>query len=287
MDKDYIIFQENGLCGAKNQRGEIIIQPQYMEMQPFSCGLSLVRNHQYQYAYINTLNRQIIPFGKYSWCDPQFTCGYARVMEYHYLEEKNQWGIIDTLGNIIVQLKYDKIWAIKEEYLFSLKAFLGDKEERINLHQLSNKVFFDGLTYICTYSVEAFKELVHCEKLYVKAQPNTRQLYFTYGANIGFVSLKGMPKEPVISIVANSNGKIFPLLMEKSDIGKATLSPAKRNSDLRHLQPLKDNYLCDSDLFGISHSFAEWAKSKKMWIAERERFPIRNPGKPALLTVRH
>ena len=33
MDKDYIIFQEDGLFGAKNQRGEVIIQPQYMEMQ--------------------------------------------------------------------------------------------------------------------------------------------------------------------------------------------------------------------------------------------------------------
>ena len=227
MDKDYIIFQENGLFGAKNQRGEIVIQPQYMEMQPFSCGLSLVRNDQYQYAYIDINNKQVIPFGKYSWCDPQFTCGFSRVMEYHYLEEKNKWGIIDTLGDIVVPLKYDKIWAIKEEFLFSLKAFLGDKEERINLHLLSNKVIFDGLAYICTYSVEAFKELVHCEKLYVKAQPKTRQLYFTYGANIGFVFLKGIPQEPVISIVANSNGKIFPLLMEKKDIGKTTLFPAK------------------------------------------------------------
>ena len=196
-------------------------------MQPFSCGLSLVRNHQYQYAYIDINNKQVIPFGKYSWCDPQFTCGFSRVMEYHYLEEKNKWGIIDILGDIVVPLKYDKIWAIKEEFLFSLKAFLGDKEERINLHLLSNKVIFDGLAYICTYSVEAFKELVHCEKLYVKVQPKTRQLYFTYGANIGFVLLKGIPQEPVISIVANSNGKIFPLLMEKSDIGKTTLFPAK------------------------------------------------------------
>ena len=227
MDKDYIIFQENGLFGAKNQRGEIVIQPQYMEMQPFSCGLSLVRNHQYQYAYIDINNKQVIPFGKYSWCDPQFTCGFSRVMEYHYLEEQNKWGIIDTLGDIVVPLKYDRIWAIKEEFLFSLKAFLGDKEERINLHLLSNKVIFDGLAYICTYSVEVFKELVHCENLYIKAQPKTGQLYFTYGANIGFVSLKRMPQKPVISIVANSNGKIFPLLMEKSDIGKTTLFPAK------------------------------------------------------------
>lgn len=227
MDKEYIIFQEDGLFGAKNQRGEVVIQPQYMEMQPFSCGLSLVRNHQYQYAYIDINNKEVIHFGIYSWCDPQFTCGFSRVMEYFYLEEKNKWGIIDTLGNIVVPLIYDKIWAIREEYLFSLRAFLGDKEERINLHLLGNKVIFDGLTYICTYSVEAFKELVHCKKLYVKVQPNTRQLYFTFGANIGFVSLKGMPKKPVISIVANSSGKIFPLLMEKSDIGKATLSPAK------------------------------------------------------------
>ena len=227
MDKEYIIFQEDGLFGVKNQRGEVIIPPQYMEMQPFSCGLSLVRNHQYQYAYIDINNNQVIPFGNYSWCDPQFTCGFSRVMEYHYLEEKNKWGIIDTLGNIVVPLKYDKIWVIKEEYLFSLRAFLGDKEEKINLHLLGNKVIFDGLTYICTYSVESFKELVHCKIINVKIQPHTRQLYFTYGANIGFVSLKEIPKEPVISIVANSSGKIFPLLMEKSDIGKTTLFPAK------------------------------------------------------------
>ena len=143
MDKEYIIFQENGMFGAKNQGGEIIIQPQYMTMQPFSCGLSLVRNHQYQYAYIDVLNREIVPFGKYSWCDPQFTCGYARVMKYHHLENKKRWGIIDTLGDIAVPLKYDKIWTINEEYLFSLRAFIGDKEEKINLHQLCNKVILD------------------------------------------------------------------------------------------------------------------------------------------------
>lgn len=227
MDKDYIIFQENGLFGAKNPKGEVVILPQYVEMQPFSCGLSLVRNNQYQYAYVNERNEKVIPLGTYQWCDPLFVCGFARVMKYNFFSEKEKWGIIDTLGNIIAPLEYDKIWAIKEEYLFSLRAFLGDKEERINLHQLGNKVIFDGLTYICTYSVEAFKELVHCKKLYIKAQPNTRQLYFIYGANIGFVSLRSILKDPVISIVANSSGKIFPLLMERSDIGKTTLPIAK------------------------------------------------------------
>lgn len=69
MDKDYNIFQEDGLFGAKNQRGEIIIPPQYMEMQPFSCGLSLVRNRQYQYAYINiTIKREIK--SSWTWLEP-------------------------------------------------------------------------------------------------------------------------------------------------------------------------------------------------------------------------
>lgn len=227
MDKDLIIFQEMGLLGAKNSKGEVIIQPQYMEMQPFSCGLSLVRNHQYQYAYIDNTNRKVIPFGKYSWCDSQFICGFSRVVVNQYFENKNKWGIIDTQGNIIVPLKYDKIWALKEECLFSIKAFIGDKEEKLNLHQLANRVILDGLTYICTYSVEAFKELVNCKHLHVKKMQNTGQLYFTYGANIGLVCLEAIPKEPVISIVANSSGKIFPLLIEKSDIGKTTLPIAK------------------------------------------------------------
>lgn len=216
MDKDYIIFQENGLFGAKNQGGKVIITPQYTEMQPFSCGLSLVRNDQYQYAYINANNKQVIPFGEYSWCDPQFVCGYARVLD-------NFWGIIDTLGNIIVPLKYDKIWTIKEEYIFSIKAFIGDEMQILNLHQLANKTIFDGLKYLKICSIEEFKNLVNCEKLFVRVMPNTNQLYFTYGCNIGLVAAIEFPKEPVIAIVANSSGKIFPLCLEKGDIGKTTL----------------------------------------------------------------
>lgn len=230
MDKDYIIFQENGLCGAKNQNGRVIIAPQYTTMQPFSCGLSLVRNLQYQYAYIDTQNRQIVPFGKYSWCDPQFVCGFARV-----IKDNNKWGIIDTLGNIVVPLKYDKIWDIKEDYIFSIKAFIGDKEQTLNLHQLANHIIFDGLTYINTYSVETFKQLTNCTKLLVKHLPNTKQLYFTYGCNIGLTAITGIPKDPVIAIVANSSGKIFPLLMEKVDVGKTTLTIVTAESNKKNV----------------------------------------------------
>lgn len=224
MNKDYVIFQDDGLFGVKSLKGEVLIQPQYMEMQPFSCGLSLVRNAQYQYAYIDITNRQVVPFGKYYWCDPQFTCGFARVLGKSILIGE-KWGIINTLGNVVVPLKYDKIWVLQEQYLFSLKAFIDGKEERLNLYELFTNVILDDLTCICTYSVEAFKNLVNCQKLFVRVWPKSGELYFTYGANIGFVFLAshGIPRDPVISIVVNSSGKIFPLLMEKSDIGKSTL----------------------------------------------------------------
>lgn len=59
------IYEDNGLYGAKDQNGQIVITAQYTEMYQFSCGLSLVRNSQYQYAYIDYDNNIVIPFGVY------------------------------------------------------------------------------------------------------------------------------------------------------------------------------------------------------------------------------
>ena len=166
------------------------------------------------YILASRIRLQAIPFGLYSWCDPQFTCGFARVIEcVHHEKEKSllmagKWGIIDTLGNVIVPFKYDKIWALKEEYLFSVKAFINEKEERLNLHELATNVIFDGLTYIKIYSAEEFKDLTNCNRILVKQCQDSGILYFTYGANIGYVYLNSIPKEPVISIVVNSSGKI-------------------------------------------------------------------------------
>lgn len=70
MNKNYIIFEEKGLFGLRGDTGDVLIEPQYKEMQPFSCGLSQVRNERFQYAYINAENRQVVPFGRYVWIDP-------------------------------------------------------------------------------------------------------------------------------------------------------------------------------------------------------------------------
>ena len=203
----HICQDYDGLFGAKDGKGDVIIPFLYKEMYPFSCDLSMVRNQKYQYAYINQSNEEIIKFGQYSWCDSRFVCGYARVVKYCTFEQKDKWGIIDTKGNIIIPLEYDKIWALKEGYLHEIKAFKDDEELKINLVMISSKTraLLDGLSYIATYTVEEFKTKFHCTRIDVKKGKDNK-LYFCYGCNIGFVALKGIPQDPVISIVVNCAG---------------------------------------------------------------------------------
>lgn len=239
----HICQDYNGLFGAKDGKGDVIIPFLYKEMYPFSCGLSMVRNQKYQYAYINQNNEEIIKFGQYSWCDSQFVCGYARIVKYSIIEQKDKWGIVDTKGNIIVPLEYDKIWNLKEGYLHDLKAFKGDKEVRINLVSLSLKcgVLFDGLKYIATYSIEDFKNTFQCSRINVKKGKDNK-LYFIYGCNIGLVALKSIPKEPMISIVINSAGKLFPLLHEKEDTGKTSFDVVVKTNKPNLKKTYKKSY---------------------------------------------
>ena len=131
MDKDYIIFQRNGLFGAKDQMGNVVIKPQYKEMNPFSCGLSLVQDDKLRYTYINPQNKILFPFGHYAWCDPIFVSGVARVMRYEAETNKEPWGIINRYGQIIVSLSFDSIQPICS--LNNVKASQKGEDRIINL----------------------------------------------------------------------------------------------------------------------------------------------------------
>lgn len=194
----------------------------YIEQQPFSCGLSLVRNEKYEYAYINECGEEIVPFGKYSWCDPQFVCGYARVLIQSGFDTK-KWGIIDTQGNIVVPIIYDNIWTLKEGYLSCIKAFQGEKEVTLSLvNLLKRKFILDGLTYIKSFSVEEFKNTFHVSRIDIKKEIATNGLFMEYGSNIGAVALTGIPEEPMFSIVVNRIGDMFVMLHKSEDLGKKT-----------------------------------------------------------------
>lgn len=161
------IYQENGLYGLKNDCGEVIISPQYREFYPFSCGLACVQNSKYQYGYINVQNIAVVPYGEFSWIDHSFTCGYARVIQYSAIEDRQYWGIINTMGLIVVPCEYDNIWTLNEKYLDNLKAVKNSKECRINLRKFDKKIVLDGLKYIRTYTIDEFKAEFNVSTIFV------------------------------------------------------------------------------------------------------------------------
>lgn len=221
MDKDYIIFQEDGLFGAKDQMGNVVIKPQYKEMNPFSCGLSLVRDEEFRYAYINAQNNTLFPFGLYAWCDNVFCCGFARVMRYNKQNEK-KWGIINALGEVVLPMKYDNIWTLNENYIHSIKVAIDGKEHTIDANLLVKDNSLSGLVYIKTYIVEDFKKEFGLDKIEVKAALKTGRLFFPFRTTCGEVAL-GNTEDIVVSIVANAQGKIFPLLHHGKDTGASSL----------------------------------------------------------------
>lgn len=246
------IYQENDLYGLKSDCGDIIITPQYRDFYPFSCGLACVRNPQYQYAYIDTNNVAIIPFGKYIWVDPYFTCGYARVKGYSDVEKRELWGIINTLGMLIVPLHYDNIWTINEKYIDNLKAYKNGKECRINLRTGEKHLVLNGLRYIKTYTIDEFKAEFNVNSIFVRHNPHNHVVSFYYGTNIGIVSNDNPITDPVISVVCNSAGKIFCLLHHRKNINlqhvriiKRSFKPTDSYTENDVLYNDYDNYVDD------------------------------------------
>ena len=224
MDTNYIIFQENGLYGAKDQSGSIVIKPQYKEMNPFSCGLSLVRDEKMLYSYVNPQNKPLFPFGLYAWCDNIFCCGFARVMRYNKQNEK-QWGIINAYGDVVLPVKYDNIWTLNEEYIHAIKVSINGKEQTIDASTLTKGNTLTGLTFIKTYTVEDFKSEFGLSKIVVKADPKTGSMFFPFRISYGEIAFgDSIPKDDIsVSFVLNAQGKVFPLLHLTKDTGKPSL----------------------------------------------------------------
>lgn len=224
MDKDYIIFQENGLFGAKDHLGNVVVKPQYKEMYPFNCGLSLVRDDKLRYSYIDSRNKPLFPFGLYAWCDSTFCCGYARVIRYNKQNEK-RWGIINAFGEVVLPIKYENIWTLDEEYIHSIKVSIDGKEDTIDASTLAKGNTLTGLSYIKTYTVEEFKSEFGLSKILIKADPKTGSMFFPFRTTFGEIAFgNSIPKEDIaVSIVLNAQGRVFPLLHLAKDTGVSSL----------------------------------------------------------------
>lgn len=224
MDKDYVIFQENGLYGAKDKSGIVVIEPQYKEMYPFSCGLSMVRDEKMRYSYVNPQNKPLFPFGIYAWCDNAFCCGFARVIRYNRQNEKH-WGIINAFGEIVLPVKYDNIWTLDEDYIHAIKVSVDGNEQTIDASSLVKGNSLTGLVYIKTYSVEEFKAEFGMKKIVIQAEKKTGRMFFPFRTTYGEIAFGNkIPHEELsVSIVLNAQGKLFPLIHLAKDRGATSL----------------------------------------------------------------
>jgi hypothetical protein len=73
------------------------------------------------------------------------------------------------------------------------------------------------LTFNETLTVEQFKERQHVSKLEVKKNPQNGKLFFSFGAQVGGVAVKGIPTHPMVSNVTTPEGDTFWLLHEEGN----------------------------------------------------------------------
>lgn len=84
---------------------------------------------------------------------------------------------------------------------------------------MNNNLIFNN-----TLTVEQFKAQMNVASINVKKNPKTSKLFFTYGAQTGAVSTKGIPTHPMLSNVTTPDGENFWLLHEEGQGGAPTIA---------------------------------------------------------------
>lgn len=137
------------------------------------------QNHQYQYAYIDINNKQVIPFGKYIWCDPQFTNNYARVK----LKDNIHWGIIDNLGKIAIYPNLDYIAPLE-----SFKSFGNYNAVKFTGRYNGEKVGYiiDHLSKVDLPIDFEFMSDFESEDILPSEQTDMKRRYFVYTSDENF-----------------------------------------------------------------------------------------------------
>jgi len=101
-------FEEDGLWGFKNDHDEIIVEPQYSYVHPFSEGLAFARGvegREYQTGFIDLTGKLIIPL-PYIFSVSRFSEGFALIREWDGLTDDeflDPWvpAAIGSIGYVI------------------------------------------------------------------------------------------------------------------------------------------------------------------------------------------
>lgn len=103
--------------GLVNAIGEVLISPKYYSFELSDDNLlASIRNDDLKFGVIDMHERIIVPYGKYNYIDT-FYYGLARVSKQIVSGNviSDLWGIIDTHGEEVLPLIYDKVWNFKEK----------------------------------------------------------------------------------------------------------------------------------------------------------------------------
>lgn len=97
------LIKRTGKCGYINNKGEIVIQPQFEEAYDFSEGLARIFDKtSRKYAYIDSTGNQITEFKFTDAMDFSDGMALVSVME----GEQKKWGYINRSGEMVI--KFDK-----------------------------------------------------------------------------------------------------------------------------------------------------------------------------------
>ncbi|MES2588851.1 MAG: WG repeat-containing protein [Bacteroidota bacterium] len=133
-----------GKYGLKDKKGKVLIKPKYDKVGRFSEGFASVQIGD-KMSFINSLGKEIIPFGTYSYVG-YFEKGICAVnvggnlaefnqVEWGAQESSGKWGFIDKTGKVVIPIKYDWVFGFKGDFaVYKLKnrwGFIDKKGEEV------------------------------------------------------------------------------------------------------------------------------------------------------------
>lgn len=127
--------------GLMNYKGEIVLPPKYCVLFPVkgNKGLYVAENKRWEYGMITVSGKEIVPFGTYDLIE-EFDRGITRVKigkrSSGIKNHENKWGLIDSCGNVVLPVEYDKIWKFQEKGYDHIVVEKDGKLERIPLSSI-------------------------------------------------------------------------------------------------------------------------------------------------------
>ena len=142
------------LWGYINEKGKMVITPQYKEAYFFCGGKAKVVLENNRHAFIDKQGKVIFTLPEGEECDGYFYYGACRFYDYLWFgyPQYGPYGMFDTHFNVIIPKEYSYLGIMsKEGLVFSNEGFLNNKGE-FGLKPQCNVVssFYDGVAIVRT-----------------------------------------------------------------------------------------------------------------------------------------